>query len=264
MDELLTGMTITVVRDGDAEAAVDVDVERRLLRSARIASRDLAEDGMVVLPDGIAVAEFAKNPQVLESHRAPAVGRSLEQSINGDFLFATTEFADTARGREYAYLYGVNADRRTYMRAWSVRADVLAAKPVDWASVTSYARKVPGDIAARMRRQGVRPVVVQQSLLREYSVVALGADREALTRAVGGGVALAGELLTNMDLEEARRGLDELRQSNATLAGRLDALEREIEALRSDGAAAAVRGDSAEILAKVTALTERYTTGRKG
>jgi len=75
--------------------------------------------------------------------------------------------------------------------------------------------------------------------------------RSALTRAQAAGVELAGELITRIDLTEARgrtRGAEgnDFRTNRAHSASR-----QQVQALGRDGAAAATRGDSAAVLAEI-------------
>jgi multidrug resistance efflux pump len=87
-----------------------------------------------------------------------------------------------------------------------------------------------------------------------FAAVATGADKAALTRAFSGGVATAGDILARMDLDEAGGELAALKTKMDEQSATIARLEREIQALRGEGASAAARRDSEAILQAVRDL----------
>lgn len=241
----------------------DVDLEKRILRNATIATRRLADDGWIIMPEGIETEQFLKNPIVQARHgggvrttRSPVIGRVLALGRNADELYAQElQFADTELGREYAYLCGVNPEREVYMRSWSVAGDILERGAIGF----NAARAALGglwdeNMAALVRQRQTQVNVAQRFLMNEFSSVPKGADHGALTRASAAGIRTAGEILTAMDLSAAQSELAALRQEGLARDERLAKLEREIQALRGEGASAAARRDSEAILAEVRGL----------
>lgn len=241
-------------------ADVDVDVEQRILRRAMFMTRSLANDGGIVVPAGLSVRHFQENPVVLAMHgrteQFPVVGRSLALRTVPLGMESETQFADTELGREIAYLYGVNERKEVYARAWSFGWDSTQVetwtldRAKDWLGQDWDEELVP---PAAKRWDEVW--VATKSVLNEYSAVAVGADRKALSRAhTEQGIRLAGELVAEIDLGEASRKLAELERTQGLAEERILRLERDIQALRSDGASAAARRDSEAIAAELREL----------
>ena len=240
-----------------AARAPDVDVEQRILRGITVATRALAADGYILEPSGIEFEGYLRDPQVRAMHiagdrgegRSPVIGRALAFAVGDRELLSEAQFADTELGREYAYLYGVNPAREVYMRAWSVNVNLLESRPVG----RDEALRLAGDlwdeeVARKMAAEGRSVVYAPRSRMVEYSAVVTGADRHALTRAWTGGVSTAGHILAELDLAEALDQIADLKQSQRNLTSQLEGIENDLQALRRDGAAAAARGDTAEIL----------------
>lgn len=251
---------------------VDCDVEQRVLRGAIIATTALASDGMILLPAGLELRRWLRNAVILDNHQnapgkdanapLPNVIGNAENVDTGDLeIAATIRFADTARGREFASLYGCNADKKTYMRGWSIEAPVIERQTVDWPTARKLAAQYWDEtLAERMKKRGLRAVQVGlRSELAAVAAVPYGADRDALTRAAKDGLAVAGELVARMDLDEAAEALRSAGsvgsdRSFLELNERITRLEQEIQALRGEGASAAARGDSEAVLAEVREL----------
>jgi len=233
---------------------VDVDVTKRVLKRAGFMTRGIASDGGIVIPGGIEVKFYETNPQVFLRHgytdavAFPVVGRSLGLTQTPAGMESETQFADDpdGLGRQIAYLYGVNEDKEVYSRGWSFGWRTLEqewwslSKAQDYLGADYDEDLVPdwalerGEVWAAIR-----------SLMNEYSVVPLGADRKALSRAYADkGVRLAGDLVAGMDLATATRQLGELKEQREADRMRLDKLESDILALRRDGASAVARGDT--------------------
>jgi len=242
------------------EEGVEVDVEKRVLSRAQFMTRKLATDGGIVVPSGVNTRFFEQNPVVLMMHgftdQFPVVGRSLGLSATELGMESVTQFADTERGREMAYLYGVNAERQVYARGWSFGWDNV---DLEWWSL-DHAREWLGDdfdpeTVPRHVQINQEVWVARRCIMNEYSAVALGADRDALSRAFSkANIRLAGELVSDMDLSAATGEVAELRKTVSADRARLDKLEKDIQALRGDGASAAARGDSEAVLRELEAI----------
>ena len=238
---------------------VEVDVKNRILKRAVFVTRFIASDGGIVIPGGINVKPYTENPVVLSMHghgeTFPVVGRSLGLKVNDVGMESQTQFADTAVGRELAYLYGVNDAGEVYARGWSFGWDNVAVET--WTldrALATVPEQDPDTIPAWVRRMNEVWVAIR-SVMNEYSAVPLGADRKALSRAWAGNVALAGRMIASLDLEDAQNELAALRARMESQGATIERLEKDIQALRRDGAAAAARGDSAEVLDRVRRLS---------
>ena len=244
---------------------VEVDVKARTLKRAVFVTRYIATDGGIVVPAGINVKPYTENPVVLSMHGQgagfPVVGRSLGLKATADGMESVTQFADTPAGRELAYLYGVNDAGEVYARGWSFGWDNVAVET--WTldrALATIPDQDPETIPAWVRRENAVWVAVK-SVMNEYSAVPLGADRKALSRAWSGGVDLAGRMIAALDLNDAQNELAAMRAKMECQQTVIERLERDIQALRRDGTAAAARGDSAEVLNQVRRLSAMYGRG---
>ncbi len=249
----------------NATRAVEADEARRVVRNAVFATTGVASDGWIIVPSGIELDRFRKAPIVTARHlegggdyetRSLVIGNALTLAATDMELTAEVQFADTEAGREYAWLYGCNPDRQAYMRAWSVEGPVLERGTVSW----SEARKLAGGYfdettAELLRKRASAVNVALRFELTAVAAVPAGADRGALTRALGGGNKTAGAILARIDLDEAREGLAALKGKFEDAEKRIAHLEHDLQALRGEGASAAARGDSEAICAEVRALT---------
>jgi hypothetical protein len=255
----------------------DVDLENRILRQCVIATIGLATDGNILLPQNVRTENYMANPEVFANHGlwepgafaqgqihgAPVIGRCLSLAVSQSEIVTETQFAATPLGREYAYLYGCNEKKETYMRGWSIRVEVLESRKVSERQAQALAAEYwDPAIAEGLKQRRVELGVILRANMREYSAVGLGADRNALSRAAADGVAVAGAIVARLDLCEARTMLAELKVKQEANAGQIARLEQEIQALRGEGASAAARGDSEAILAAVRFLRETVN-GRK-
>lgn len=234
----------------------EIDLEQRTVR-AQIVTKLLARDGGIVLPEGINASFFQQNPVVQALHgmadelRSPVIGRSIALAVNAAGMESVTQFADTELGREYAYLYGVNPQKEVFMRAWSFGWRTLSQV---WIS-EGEAKELLGsawDEQAYAASPFERVWVAQKSEMLEYSAVAVGADRAALSRAYADGNRAAGAAVAQMDFRECSALIELLRDDYANLrdehARRIRKIEEDLMALRRDGTAAAARGDTAGLL----------------
>lgn len=254
--------TAQVARMQTVETAPEIDLIKRTVRSV-VMTDSLASDGGIMLPEGMALDRFKSNPVVRarhgmsESSRSPTIGRAISLDVTAHEVIAVTQFAETELGREYGYLYGLNPNKEVFQRAWSVDA-IIFEKGVMSAerAKTLLAVKIEMDRLPEIVRKSGSVWIGIRSELLSFAAVEVGADRGALSRAFGDGVRLAGEIMARMDFQEATTELAALKQTTTQLDERCARLEKEIEALRSDGAAAAARGDSAAILSEIRAMRE--------
>ena len=245
------------------------DKENRIL-PAQVMTRGLARDGGIIVPEGIVERFYEENPVVLARHGrdgaqgSPVIGRSLGLEHTPRGMRSVTQFAETDLALEYAYLYGMNDGDEVYMRAWSFGWNNLE---LEWWSIERTKKWLGADwdeeVVDYITRKYDEVWASTRSEMLEYSAVAVGSDREALSRAFGAGVNTAGNLIAQMDLHAARRELARL--TGVVVRQQVESLTRRIQALSRDGAAAARRGDSAGVLAEIRGLTERLrgeTDGR--
>jgi hypothetical protein len=241
----------------------EIDLEKRTIRS-RIMTKLIARDGGIIKPEGIISRFFEANPVVLAIHgfgdelRSPVIGKSLGLERADVGMDSVTQFAETDLGREYGYLYGVNPKKEVFMRAWSFGWATLQMEWWNREEAKSYLGSLwDEDTAARLDTIWV----AVKSEMHEYSAVAVGSDREALSRAFSDGVRAAGELISEMDLGEAKREiralqerLDTFGKSQGEVRSIVERLQKDMQALRDDGAAAVSRGDSAALLQELRAI----------
>ena len=252
----------------------DTDVEKRIIRNARIATNNLASDGWIIMPRGVDTTYYSKElPQVFARHGAhsygeqhsPVIGRSLGIRKASDGIDSDTQFADTELGREYCYLYGCNEEKEVYMRALSISVDVIEGerwsieKAKKWVGpswdekMEAYVRKWTADV-----------FVAKKTFMREYSAVPFGADRGALQRAADDkGLRLAGDLVREMDLSRAHELIDELKRTVEMSQRKIEKVEREYQALRGEGASAATHGDSEAIVRTLDEMLQTVKKNRK-
>lgn len=248
-----------------ADRPVDIDLEKRLLRGAVFATTGMASDGAIILPSGIAVEAYARNAAVTDRHQIlpgqkaaqnpRTIGVATELASDDWELTATVAFADTDAGREFAHLYGVNEERRAYMRAWSIEGGIVERAQVDFKT----ARTIAGpywseDLAARLEKRTHRVLVATRFDMRLVAACAIGADRDALTRAARDGNGAALDTIARIDFEEASDAIETLQRDFSEWRERIARLEQDMQALRGDGASAAARGDSDALLREARAL----------
>jgi hypothetical protein len=255
---------------------VDIDLEKRILRRVVVLTTGVASDGWIILPAGADLKRFLESPIVTARHIAQpddammmpeaepiVIGRTLAMQVGALEIATEVQFADTKLGREYAYLYGVNnggenGAPEVYMRAWSVEGPVLEKGAVSWADAEKLAGPYwDANVALRLQARKVKAVQVATRFeMTNFAAVALGADRGALTRAWGAGIATAGAVISRMDLAAAMRELAGHKATVGELSATVARLEGHIQALRGEGASAAARGDSEAVLEEVRALRQ--------
>ena len=256
----------------------EVDLEKRILRNVVIATDRLATDGWIILPAGIDTADFVKRGgQVLAKHgmgfsmRSEVIGRAIALAPSAQELMVTeTQFADTELGREYAYLAGINKDGEggapvAYMRGWSISGPILQSETWGWEAARGYlGERWDENVATLIRKHKTQVDVATKVEMREYSAVAIGADRGALTRAyVERGIKLAGTIGAEMDFRQAIEEVAAMKSERTELTQRIERIEREIQALRGEGASAAAQRNSEAVLAEVRSMRELLGNSKK-
>lgn len=237
-----------------------IDKEKRTIRNT-VTTRLLARDGGIVKPEGIITRFFEQNPVVQALHgrgdtrNSPVIGKSLGLEVTPRGMESVTQFADTELGREYAYLYGINDKGEVFMRAWSFGWNSLEVERWSLDQAKSYLGNDWDESVLSVFDKRMNDVWVSvRSEMLEYSAVAVGADREGLSRAFAGNVRMAGELITALDLEAARSEICALKNNTNELTARCDLFEQKIQALSREGSEAARRGDSSALLEEIKSL----------
>lgn len=242
-----------------AASAETIDLEARTIE-ATVATRLLARDGGIVQPRGIVTRAFEANPNVLAMHggisgKFPVVGRCVALQVNDRGVLARTQFADTEIGREIGYLYGINPKKEVFCRGWSFGWNTLQMRVVTLDEArTLLDSDWDEELVPAMCRRFNEVWIAERSEMLEYSPVPVGADRAALSRAFSDGVRAAGELVAHLDLKQASEELTDLKREHGDLSARVERMEKQIQALCRDGAAAAARGDSAGLLKAIEQL----------
>jgi len=140
-----------------------------------------AKDRMdeVLLPDGIDLKHYKKNPVVLFSHDyySPPIAKALWIKKDGDGVLSKMQFANTQFAQEIFELYAGG-----FMRAFSV-----GFIPKEWDD---------GDGEKKPRRS------YKKWELLEYSAVAVPANPEALTLAITKGLKLSDETKKALNIKE--------------------------------------------------------------
>lgn len=247
----------------------EIDLEKRILRGVVAMTDRLASDGGIVLMPGLDTATYyERNPIVQAKHaragdmsaKADVIGRATAMERTAHELVFEVQFADTELGREYAYLYGLNEKREVFMRSWSGGFRVLAS---DWLSPETaraqYAEQWDETVFASLPEwMGGRIEVISKSALTEFSAVARGADRQALTRALRGGVRAAADVLAEQEFDSLQTVLTRAMTASMSAAWRsdLERIERRVLALEGKGASAALRGDTDELREAIERMTQ--------
>jgi hypothetical protein len=253
MSEQRTKPPAELIREA-APRAAEVDLPARTVRNT-VTTRRLARDGGIVVPEGIVTRFFEQNPVVKIRHglaedaRPLVAGRALSLTRTRDGLDALTQFADNQLGREWGYLYGLNEGGEVYLRAFSFGWSTLEETVWDLEQARAYLGELWDEEAVSAFSRRYNEVwVATKSEMHEYSVVEVGADREALMRAWReGGVEAAAGIVSRIDLAAARADLDALKESHQASESRIARLEADMQALARNGKEAARPGNSSEL-----------------
>jgi hypothetical protein len=255
---------------------VERDIEKRILRNVRFVTRSIAQDGGVVLPAGLRTDIFEAAGEVLARHgiaagdvRPPNIGRAIAIRTNERYAEIDVQFADTQLGREYAYLYGVNADGENgagipYARGWSFGWNDIETS--SW-GLAQAKRELGEDYDEELLPDAVlkkRSVwVVKRGLLKEVSATPKRADLRSLTRAwEQHSIREAAHLVHAIQMDEAVATIAELTREREMDRTRIAALERDVAALRGKASPPAALGDGGELLRELTALREEIRNNK--
>jgi HK97 family phage prohead protease len=140
-----------------------------------ITTDTIDRDGDVVLPKGLELDEYRRNPVLLWSHRfdMPPIGKCLDLGLAGDHVvWADFEFAEHEFAEQVFKLYSGG-----YLNACSIGFRTLQSGPPD----SSIFMSRPQD-ASRCQR------VIYRALLLEVSAVPIPANPDALMVAVQKGL----------------------------------------------------------------------------
>lgn len=258
-----------------ATRPVEMDIGKRILRGAVFATTGLASDGAIVLPEGIDATQYLRNPVVTDRHQTnladPArpndprpIAATLELDRAETEMIAAIQFADTELGREYAHLYGLNDAGTVFMRGWSIEGVMAEVSNVGF----DAARKIAGpfwheELAKRLARRASHVRVATRFEMKLVAAAAVGADRDALTRAARDGIGAAWELVARADFEQAENIIGDLQADNAAMRERIARIERDMQAMRADGASAGARGDSGAILSEIREMQAHWLRNNK-
>ena len=160
---------------------LDVLPEERSV-AARISTVSVDRDGDVLLPSGIDVADFAKNPVVLFGHdsgRIP-VGKALRITRRPDAVEATVKFASRPPEHPDAVEWVPDTIFELFKQG------VLRAFSVGFIVPEGGARAASKKDVSRFG-DNVRRVITRWKLL-EFSVVPIPANQDALATAVSKGL----------------------------------------------------------------------------
>ena len=177
------------IRKGFVAESKGSDEEERS-STELINTADLDRDNEILLPKGVVLDHYKKNPQVLWAHdyRQPPIGRAAwvkkdpaTKGLLAKTIYATTEFAE---------------------EIWSlVKGKFLPARSVGFIPIESH-EPDEKEINRHPERSGARRVYDKWELL-EYSVVPVPSNRQALQQAVGKDISLSAALQEELGLDEA-------------------------------------------------------------
>ncbi len=148
--------------------AQDIDEEERTV-IAVISTDTIDRDGEVLVPKGVQVENFEKNPVIPWSHNSslPPIGKALWIKKGTKRILAKVKFATTDRAEEVWQLF-----KGKFLRAFSVGFMPLEGH-----------RPTPDDIKANPMLAEARFIITKWELL-EFSPVTIPANPEALAQAV--------------------------------------------------------------------------------
>jgi phage head maturation protease len=155
------------------DAKIDVEAGERAV-VAVISTPALDRDREVLLPNGVDLKAYRKNPVVLWAHdyKQPPIGKALWIKKTKEDVRAKVQFADTDMGNEVFQLF-----QDSILKAFSVGFDPWSAESRDPAEA---------DLKANPEWAGVDRIYTKWELL-EFSAVPVPANPEALAVAVSKG-----------------------------------------------------------------------------
>jgi HK97 family phage prohead protease len=161
-------MSEKIVKHFTAKTA-EINEEKKSVTSV-ITTDSVDRDGEVVLPGGISLDNFRNNPVVLWAHdyKSAPIGKCVEVKQDSTGLRATTEFANTERGREAFELY-----KGGFLKGFSI------GFIPDRSATGAPTQK---ELQGRSDWKGAKSII-RKSEMVEYSAVPIPANPQALARA---------------------------------------------------------------------------------
>ncbi len=198
--------SIDLIRKAYADVKIDIDEGERAV-IATISTEVVDRDNEVMLAKGADLKWFRKNPVVLYAHNYGSlpIGKAQWIRRDGNKLVAKTVFAPAEASPEAEQIYQLF--KGGFLRAWSIGFIVLDSREP---------KKDEFD-------GNVRRVITKWQLL-EYSAVPVPSNMEALTTAVGKGLALSDAL--KEDLGISRRAPSEIAYGRCPACGGLTPAEK--------------------------------------
>lgn len=139
-------------------------------------------DGEVIVPKGVDLSEFRKNPVVLFGHDrgSPPIGKAewIKYKKALDAIVAKVSFADTEMGKEIFSLF-----KGGFMKAFSVGFN-------PYSKGCDFGRPTEDEIKERPDLKNVSTIFRKMSMM-EFSAVPIPANPEALAFAVGKGLKIS-------------------------------------------------------------------------
>lgn len=179
---------IEFVRKGFIAEQKGTDDEERS-STELISTAAVDRDNEILLPKGVQLEHYRKNPQVLFGHdySQPPIGRSawVKKDKASAGLLAKTIYATTVFAEE---IWGL------------VKGGFLPARSVGFIPIESH-EPDERELARHPEYAGARRIYDKWELL-EYSVVPVPSNREALQLAVGKGLGLSTKLQQQLGLDE--------------------------------------------------------------
>lgn len=150
-------------------ATTEIDESQRAV-TATITTDSIDRDGEVVLPAGLDLADYRKNPVVFFGHdmKSLPIGKNLWIKPDGKGLIAKTQFANTKSAGEVWELV-----RTGFLKGFSI--GFLPEKG-------TYGAPTTKEIDANPDWKGAKAIIRKAKLI-EYSVVPVPSNQDALVRA---------------------------------------------------------------------------------
>lgn len=163
------------------------DEERSIV--SVISTDSVDRDLEVVIPRGLDLEAFRKNPVVVVCHKYDEipVAKCLWIKVDGGVLKAKTQFRDNEKGREYYEAY-----KGGFLNGFSV--GFIPDR-------SEYGPPTRKELDANPHWKGAKGVIRKAELV-EYSVVPIPCNRDALARAIESGDLILKAITADLGLEE--------------------------------------------------------------
>lgn len=143
-----------------------------------ITTIDVDSDGDVVLPRGIDISRYEKNPVVLFQHNLDMpIGYAEELTVYDDRITAKTRFANTDEARKVHQLLKDNVLRTHSIGFVTLEFELKGTRAFD-SIMKELKSKFPYKFTDEMSKRVDR--IVTKSMLLEYSIVTIPANEEAV------------------------------------------------------------------------------------